>query len=234
MFDSKVALAIRKVVRLLKMQRIYFLFSKGDREQKFKERMLSLIQNGDTVWDVGCNVGEYSLAFINKVGVGGTVVCVDANVNCIDLLSQDPKFRSANLILAAISNSTGQAVFNFSDVDYDVTGQISELINEDEELEAGSTLVPMMSLDTLFNRLGRNFCPSVIKIDIEGNELKALSGMPELLSQRKLTAICVEVHFDLLSKQNELDELRNVLGNLKALGFKIDWCDPSHFIATRS
>lgn len=234
MFDSKVALAIRKVVRLLKMQRIYFLFSKGDREKKFKKRMLSLIQNGDTVWDVGCNVGEYSLAFLNKVGVEGAVVCIDANVDCIDLLSQDPKFRSAKVIHAAISNSTGQAAFNLTEVDYDVTGKISELINEHEELEAGRTLVPMMSLDTLFNRLGRNLCPSLIKIDIEGNELKALSGMSELLSERKLTAICVEVHFNLLSKQNELDALRNVLGNLKALGFKIEWCDPSHFIATRS
>ncbi len=57
----------------------------GKWEEWITNVFLSLIREGDTVIDIGCNIGYYSLLAAGAVGENGKVICYEANKELADL-----------------------------------------------------------------------------------------------------------------------------------------------------
>lgn len=195
--------------------------------------MLNSINVGDTVWDIGCNIGLYTGEFLTQVGGHGSVLAVDMNIDCIKKLRLNPKNQFVKFECAAISDKSGDAIFKKPNEEFDVTASINTAVQQAEGNDQGLLTVQMMTLNELYLRHHGMGCPAVIKIDVEGEELKVLTGMDELLDNPVLTAVCVEVHFSLLEKSGQLVNLDAVLKKLKKYNFVINWTDPSHFVAKR-
>ena len=75
--------------------------------------------------------------------------------------------------------------------------------------------------------------PNVIKIDVEGYELDVILGMRNLLSNKSLKAIGIEIHFAILEENGNGNAVKTIIHNLKNSNFKVKWLDPSHIIAIR-
>jgi hypothetical protein len=75
--------------------------------------------------------------------------------------------------------------------------------------------------------------PTVIKLDVEGFEVHALRGMPNVLRQPQLRKLFIEVHFTLLERNGTKDGPKQIAALLEPAGFKLDWLDFSHVVATR-
>ena len=73
----------------------------------------------------------------------------------------------------------------------------------------------------------------VIKIDVEGYELDVILGMRNLLSNKSLKAIGIEIHFAILEENGNGNAVKTIIRNLKNSNFKVKWLDPSHIIAIR-
>ncbi|KKS00033.1 MAG: FkbM family methyltransferase [Candidatus Magasanikbacteria bacterium GW2011_GWC2_41_17] len=72
-----------------------------------------------------------------------------------------------------------------------------------------------------------NINPTLIKMDIEGAEYLAFSGMKDYLKTAKNINILLELHSDLIKKFGNTKE--NVLKLLSELGFKCEFLNKNHY-----
>jgi len=161
----------------------------------------NIVKEGDVIYDIGAHVGYFTLLFSVLVGNKGKVVAFEPNKKNLEILKRHLKInRCKNVIVVdkAVSDKTGITFFDTGDGSW--TGKIS-LTGEYE--------VEVVKLDDF---ISKNLIPSVIKIDVEGEELNVLRGAKNLLEKYKPT-IFLSTH------SQELYEKCSVF--LKSLNYEI-------------
>lgn len=83
-------------------------------------------------------------------------------------------------------------------------------------------LVPVVRLDTFFQNIGRY--PDVVKIDVEGAELRVIQGMSGLFHKRFPKAMLIEVHQSYFS-QDALTFKTKIKTILEQAGYSLFWLD---------
>lgn len=146
-----------------------------------------LIRDGDTVWDVGANIGVYSVISGMAVGAMGRVVSWEPTPKSYEILNSFITANGLETIChtenAAIGAIPGIISFRIFAESTDPTNRISI---SDSKLAPGEVVgkVVLVPIDTLDNWLTRlRVAPHIVKIDIEGAELLALRGASALMSQ---------------------------------------------------
>jgi FkbM family methyltransferase len=143
------------------------------------------IAPGDLVFDIGANVGIYSEAFES---LGAKVVAVEPNPDCVAEIKRNTRRDSVMTIQAAVSDEVGCGTLMLTDCSR--WGSMSEEWIEKascSERFGGAAWsrrieVPTVTIGDLQSQFGQ---PRFIKVDVEGYEVKALTGMseqPEFLS----------------------------------------------------
>ena len=141
-----------------------------------KQRLFAAtVVPGSVVYDIGANVGFYTLLAAARVGDQGRVIAFEplpANIDFIHRHLQLNHMANAHVIGAAVGDCAGEAAFapgrNRS------TGTLSA---------AGDLRVKVVSIDEMV-ATGELPPADCMKIDVEGSELSVLRGARELLSHR--------------------------------------------------
>lgn len=145
------------------------------------------VKPGDTVWDVGGNMGVFSFAAAARAGTSGRVLCLEPDLWSVRLLRESCRYNRnlaapVDVLSAAVSDEPGLLWLNIPErgraathlaiaggAGEDMTGPVRE-----------SHLTPAVSLDWL----ARHYAlPQVIKIDVDGAERRVLEGGRELLTR---------------------------------------------------
>jgi FkbM family methyltransferase len=166
--------------------------------KKYDPELMALAKElaapGSVVWDLGANVGLFTLAAAFAAGRAGRVVAVEADPWVAQLLGRSARSAPAShapisVVAAAVSNRAGRvdlaissrsrAANHLSDV------QGSPLAGAHQKILS----VPSLSLDDL---LLTHPAPQVLKIDIEGAEDLALQGAKRVLDLGPI--VLCEVH----------------------------------------
>jgi FkbM family methyltransferase len=138
-----------------------------------------VLRPGDTVFDVGANRGLYSVSMAATVGASGRVVCFEPNPALLPGLRHTVSATPwMTLVPVALSDEDGSATL-FVGENHEM-GSLADWTLERSGAETMHVDVPVARLDTLL-AAGAVPRPSVIKIDVEGNELKVLRGATALL-----------------------------------------------------
>ncbi len=152
--------------------------SEGCYEPEVVSVLLSQIKYGDTVIDVGAHVGQYTLF---AAGIGCTVHSFEPEPRTFATLSANvAKNHLANVFLNQCALAESSCLATLFSANADNIGATSLLPNEDTSNE--STVVRCVPLDEYLIEHG-NQKVSLIKIDVEGAELKALRGAQRTLSR---------------------------------------------------
>jgi FkbM family methyltransferase len=152
---------------------VYF----GEMEPEQTARMSAEIADGDVFYDIGANVGYYSILASRSVGKDGLVAAFEPLERNLSFLEQHKMLNAADNIRifpVAISDSSGTARFR-EGTDPAMGGLTVEGGREFE--------VATITLDDAVKRVGR--LPAVMKIDVEGAELAVLDGGEETLRSAK-------------------------------------------------
>ena len=169
----------------------------GAYEARLQSILTSRVRPGDTVWDVGANIGFVSVLSARLVGPEGHVVAfepVPDNVKRVRAAIEVNHLTNLELVEAALFDEPGTMSLSLGATH--TTGSITRA-------EAGADLtVEVTTFDAVADRLG---APDFVKMDIEGAEAGALRGATRLLAGRS-TGWVIEVHSPEL-----LDEVRALL-----------------------
>ena len=136
------------------------------------ESLWRLAEKNSTVLDIGANMGYFSVLLSEKVGARGEVQAFEPNPQILELLKLNIESRK-NIILntVALSNTNGSQTL-FGPKNYNENRGLASL---SEASGVAIATVPLCTLDSL------KLKPSLIKMDVEGHELKVLEGGVETL-----------------------------------------------------
>jgi FkbM family methyltransferase len=209
-------------------RKVYSTISgRGGYEERFSRELLGAIHAGDTVWDVGANVGHYAAQFSDRGAA--KVVCFEPAPGAVAALQG--RFAAGTgadsrvqIVPVALGRQRSIAAFTADGASPD--NQIVAAANNNTveiQVYSGDEAQVEFALPS----------PNVIKIDVEGFELEVIQGLSGVLSCRTLRSVFIEVHFSLLHNRG-LDAAPSlILRNLRDLGFQVHWVDPSHLGARR-
>lgn len=148
----------------------------GTYEPTKQELLSSSTRPGDVVYDLGANVGFYSLLASVLVGPHGHVFSFEPVPRNLGFLRRHLELNSVKnctILDVAVARSNGTAAFDFG------------VNSHSGHLGKGSTdgtVVRTVNLDSLVAS-GEIKPPNLIKCDVEGAEFDALTGATQTLSQ---------------------------------------------------
>jgi len=173
----------------------------------------STLKAGDTAIDIGANCGWYTSLFSQLCGANGRVIAVDANPHLSSRLQQciqSNRIENVEVICAGASNCEGEIKLYIPPYgNEDATMAIVEGWTE--------VIVPLVTLDReLMKRNVEKI--RLVKIDVEGHELKVLQGMKSFLSAGRVEYLLMEFNDYWLRQQGTSQE--ELAAYCKSLGFE--------------
>jgi FkbM family methyltransferase len=221
---------IRGITRRLGINTLLMrLLDRGDYEAAFHSMLMRSIKPGDTIWDVGANVGHYTKEFAAATGPSGHVVAFEPVSKCFaELQSVCGDVAQVRLLNAALGSKDHKAMMTLSKDPLGVTHRLSNAGSQ----EQGAAEVFVRAARSIVQETPEIF-PAIVKIDVEGHEEDVLQGFGELLSDQRLRTIGVEVHFGVLERKGDALAPRRIHKLLDSHGLRVTWTDRSHLVATR-
>ncbi|WPU98360.1 FkbM family methyltransferase [Mucilaginibacter sp. cycad4] len=147
--------------------------------------LLHFLKPGDTFFDIGANVGSYTL-LASGITKANSVTLEPVKAT-FDILSRNIMLNNLQDKVKLINAGAGAAagMIKFS-ADED-TG--NHVVSEDETGKK-TVEVPLITIDSLPDE----YQPMLIKIDVEGFETEVLKGMTTILDSPALKAIIIELN----------------------------------------
>ena len=145
-----------------------------------------LVQPGDVVFDIGANIGAFTVPFGRLVGHDGSVTAVEAQPALFDILRSNVMNNALDGVVHARNAVVGEKMGDSVEVpivDYSVPGNFgsfsvkgtaSSTTGHQEEPQLKLFPVSSVTIDELYRENSR--CPSFIKVDVEGMESAVLAG----------------------------------------------------------
>jgi len=185
-----------------------------------------------TLYDVGANVGIFSLDFLSW-NPQGTAVAFEPNLSvfqCLEKTKNKNKLDHLKIYQLAVSDQEGTAILTFDPLSPAIGGlhPIKEgKFNHELNYNGISKKieVPTTTLDNFM--AAHKFIPDIIKIDAEGEELKILCKSIKLFAKRKpiLLFECSHHHNEissLLAKYNyKIFDINLNRSSIKGINFAI-------------
>ncbi|QQE10726.1 FkbM family methyltransferase [Planctomycetota bacterium] len=177
-----------------------------------------LIRSGDRILDIGANIGMLTLLASHLAGNEGIVHAIEPNQNCCDRITRQllkNKIKNVQLHHLALSDTSGSAELKIAP-QHAGFGTLSDLSEGDRHAFSESEHIQTIQGDELVFADSDHAKPiSLIKMDIEGYEVKALQGLMQTLKEHR-PALVTEVNPYCLHRADtspaELFELLNELG----------------------
>jgi FkbM family methyltransferase len=192
----------------------FALWRLGVYELVVSEVLWRLIDPGESVADIGANLGYMTSLMAERAGSRGEVTAFEPHPDVLKQLEYNLSFWRSRKRLAkielfpvALSNSAGETELHipagfarnsgtaFLSRKTSLSRKSDPELGRDLELERGPELrtIPIrsMRLDAVFQSRPS---PSVVKIDVEGAELAVLEGAGKLLNERKIRDLVFEDH----------------------------------------
>jgi FkbM family methyltransferase len=189
-------------------------YTTGTNELPVQRAIVENLAPGGVFYDIGSNVGFFSLLAARRVGERGRVYAfepVPLNARCIRANAARNDFENVEVVETAVGGAGGTqtlfvtahpggATLSARDRPPDVTGTIE---------------VPVTTIDE-FVDAGRGLPPTFVKIDVEGLELDVLRGMSQTLESVRPAILC---EVDDTTLEGLSDKLEDVRGALEPHGY---------------
>ena len=165
----------------------------GNYEQAFSDWLTRTLRGGNVVFDIGANVGLFTLQMAKLVGRNGRVVAYEAapeNVSLLaDIMAMNYLTGSVKLHAKAASAKAGTLTFyastrfrgNGSTIPHDEAYMEHFAVDGERRIE-----VDAEPLDAHFDRFDNI---DLVKIDVEGGEEQVFAGMERLMAGGKVSRV---------------------------------------------
>lgn len=192
-------------------------------EQKEQLLVKKLVKKAMTVFDVGANVGDYSILLSQLVGYFGQVYSFEPTSSSFSKLQQrieDYNLSNIQAVQKAVFSETKDLEFHEFPERYSVWNSLGKPLMVDPYGNY-SDHVPIVNTATVSGISLDDFCEQqgitridFLKIDVEGAESEVIQGAKQLLSNRSINFIQFEISQKMLEGlQKQAKEVFDLLNN---------------------
>ncbi|MGA3324955.1 MAG: FkbM family methyltransferase [Terriglobia bacterium] len=185
-------------------------------ERAVLDLMINFLKAGDVVFDIGANIGLYSVLLAKVVGERGKVIAFEPEkqsyLHLLDNLNLNG-LTGVRCVQKALGEEPGEGKLFVRDgvtcprlMSPPQSGGTGQVTCETVEVEKGDSLVAEEKLPL----------PRAVKIDVEGHEWAVIQGLRHTLAQPSCKLVCCEIHPHLLPASVRAE---SILELLKSLGF---------------
>jgi FkbM family methyltransferase len=150
----------------------------GEHDERYEiNNLMKILRPGDNCWDIGGNIGFYTCLFATLVGNQGQVVTFEPISATSEFLGENVRlngFRNVMLKRVALGEVPGRQQV-FLDQPDEAQGTVS--LNT-----TAGVYSEMIEVETIDNIAARLPAPDLIKIDVEGYQMKVLMGGDKFFS----------------------------------------------------
>ncbi|OGP57956.1 MAG: hypothetical protein A2V65_11000 [Deltaproteobacteria bacterium RBG_13_49_15] len=155
--------------------------------ENYEKRLLKeIVKEKMTVFDIGANIGFYTLLFAELVGNKGTIYSFEPDPLNYRLLVKNVLvngYQNVHFIEKAISGTIGEVKLYLSD-EHTGDHRIYDPNDGRRSIDVKSTTILEVVKETVI--------PDIIKLDIQGSEFLALTNISHLLNKNKYLKIICE------------------------------------------
>ena len=195
------------------------VYEKGMWEPTITELVKKLLNPSQVFIDIGSAAGWFSLLASPIVGENGKIIAFEPNPTRFKMIKRSADLNGfSNIIVSdkALGEKEETAFIGGR-----CTGEISN-----EGIPINTTTLDCFLAEREINKV------DLVKMDIEGMELKALKGMTETIQNNPQIKIICELHPKLLKKYGDTqEELMNYVEN--TLGLKTENIEWRYWLFTR-
>lgn len=192
----------------IKNKNIYFHIENKHCLQRYKTiltkekktiQWLNKMNKNDVLWDIGANIGIYTLyaAIIKKVKVVSFEPMSNSYntlIRNIDINGQNKKIFTYPVALGS-KNETGLSIYKSN---HSGSARHS-IVNNSKNLKKNFENIIILKPE-FFKKIPK---PSYIKIDTDGNEITILKNLSKILRSKNIKEICLEIEQDHKFKNNK-------------------------------
>jgi FkbM family methyltransferase len=183
----------------------------GTHEPETIQAFAELLAPGMTVIDLGANIGQYTLVAARRVGPQGRVHAFEPTPSLAAHVRRNLElnaFDNATVHAAAVSDARGRAKLQVVETSEPNMNSIVRDIPANGELVVPTVTLDEFAAEHAVGPVG------VIKIDIEGAEMKALRGARGLLTAGDSPILVLELNpLTLMYTGHSPDDLLGLLGS---------------------
>jgi FkbM family methyltransferase len=198
-------------------------FALGTYEPAVQEVISSSVGLGQVFYDIGANIGFFSLIAARRVGRDGRVYAfepVPRNARSILLSARLNRFDTIEVFPDAVGGASGRANLLLA---RHIGGAVLASVAAPPDI-SGSIEVNLVTIDHAIQRYNLR-PPHLIKIDVEGAELDVLDGMKHTLLTHRPKLIC---EVDDASSFGADTKARAVSDFLVSAGYEVSSIPPSY------
>ena len=179
----------------------------GEYSELELKTILKFINEGDVIFDIGANIGCFSVPFAKKVGLNGKVYAFEPQKFIFNVLKKNIKCNELNNV-QIFNNAIGDAntILKLNDFDYSQPGNfggigLKEYYDNSLCAKIKGTKKNKIKTLTLNNFLNLKKC-NFLKIDVELMELSVLRGAKEFIKKFR-PIIWIENHREYPNQLNK-------------------------------
>jgi len=197
----------------------------GDVEPEVQAVLCEYLRPGMTMYDIGANIGFFSLLAARLVGPAGRVTAFEADPEIAARL-RDNVVRNQGAPISveekAVWSASSPVFFARADAEVSPDRGLGHVIDNDAERPApGAIRVEAVSVDEYVRK---SAAPDFIKCDVEGAEVEVFRGAEKLLNEEQPLILC-EMH----GEENRQTLLKVFAG----VGYRCEPCGKNHILAQR-
>ncbi len=198
-------------------------YFRGNVEPEVQSVLQKYLRPGMVFYDIGANIGFFSLLAARLVGSQGRIVAFEADPEIASRLREHVTRNQGAMISVeekAMWSSSDSVSFARADASTSPDRGLGHVVaQEGNETPRGTIHVQAVSLDEY---AAGSVSPDFLKCDVEGAEVEVFRGALKLLTEKKPDILC-EMHSD--------ENRRVLLEQLAGFGYRCEPCGTNHVFA---
>jgi FkbM family methyltransferase len=194
------------------------LISPRGYEPEMGETLRRYLQPGGIFVDIGANEGFFTVQAAKIVGTSGRVLAVEPQGRLQEVIRKNLELNgltNVTLVRSAVSDRPGEAELHISPS----TNTGSTGLSQSTRYRVPQEMVPVNTLEGILDQHGIEKV-DLMKMDIEGFEYEALTGAEKLLKAKRIRALALEMHPELMRSRGK--EPRRLEALLAQCGYRQD------------
>ena len=204
-----------------------YIYTKGYWEKDITTLIQQICKRGNIIFDVGANIGYYTLITAKLVGEEGMVYAFEPcprNIRLLEDNVQRNHLKNISIERTALGEKSGTMYMYLPSYVHFGVGSFFKsrhyLIQK---------AVQVITLDDFIKERGITHI-DFLKMDIEGGEIFALRGMKETLKQKIIRNIFIHIHSTILSRKSYKSQ--EIKKSLIGSGYKLYKIVANRFLPT--